>query len=140
LFRHAGPHTGRHGIPPLQAALAELTDAPPLLQSELERAFRSLVRAYELPEPQYNVYIEGELVDVVWPEHRLIVEVDGFKWHRGKRAFGNDRKRDRMLIRAGWIVVRFTDDQVDEDPAAVAAELSELLRDGPWPRPARSGP
>ncbi len=128
---------GRHGIHPLQAALAELTDAPPMLQSGLERAFRHLVRAYGLPQPQYNVYIEGELVDVVWPEHRLIVEVDGFKWHRGKRAFGNDRRRDRLLIRAGWTVVRFTDDQVDEDPAGVAAELSELLRDGPWLPPAR---
>ena len=37
-------------------------------------------------------------------------------------------------------VVRFTDDQVRRDPAGVAAELSELLRDGPWPPPARSGP
>jgi very-short-patch-repair endonuclease len=131
---------GRHGIQALHAALAELTDAPPMLQSGLERAFRHLVRAYELPQPQYNVYIEGELVDVVWPEHRLIVEVDGFKWHRGKRAFGNDRRRDRLLIRAGWTVVRFTDDQVAEDPAGVAAELSELLSDGPWPPRVRSGP
>lgn len=135
-----GRNPGRHGIPPLQAALAELTDAPPLLQSELERAFRHLVRTYHLPQPQFNVYIEGELVDVVWPEHRLVVQVDGFKWHRGKRAFGTDRKLDRKLVRAHWRVVRFTDDQVAEDPAAVGAELSELLRDGPWPPPARSGP
>lgn len=128
---------GRRGIKPLQAAIAELADDPPLLLSDLERAFRHLVRAYDLPIPQFNVYVEGELCDVVWPEHRLIVEVDGWRWHRGKRAFGNDRARDRKLIRAGWIVLRFTDDQVNEDPAGVAAEVSELLRDGPWPPPAR---
>jgi very-short-patch-repair endonuclease len=128
---------GRHGIQPLREAVAELADDPPLLQSGLERAFRHLVRTYYLPMPQFNVYVEGELCDVVWPEHRLIVEVDGWNWHRSKRAFGNDRARDRKLIRAHWAVVRFTDDQVAENAAGVAAELSDLLRDGPWRPPAR---
>jgi very-short-patch-repair endonuclease len=129
--------TGRHGTEPLQAAMAELTDAPPLLQSGLERAFRHIARTHHLPMPQFNGYVEGELVDVVWREHRLVVEVDGRKWHIGKRAFSEDRRRDRKLVRAGWRVVRFTEDQVEQDPAGVAAELSELLRDGPWPPPAR---
>ena len=128
---------GRHGIRALQDAVSELTDEAPVLQSGLERAFRALVRDHHLPMPQFNVYVEGELVDVVWPEHRLIVEVDGYKYHQGKRAFGNDRPRDRALVRAHWTVVRFTDDQVDQDPEGVAAELSELLFDGPWPPPAR---
>jgi very-short-patch-repair endonuclease len=128
---------GRHGIRPLQQAISELTDAPPLLQSGLERAFRHIARTHHLPMPQFNVYVEGELVDVVWREHRLVVEVDGRKWHIGKRAFSEDRRRDRKLVRAGWRVVRFTEDQVEQDPAAVAAELSELLRDGPWPLPGR---
>jgi very-short-patch-repair endonuclease len=128
---------GRHGIEPLQAAMAELTDAPPMLQSRLERAFRHIARAHDLPMPQFNGYAEGLLVDMVWREHRLVVEVDGRKWHIGKRAFAEDRRRDRTLVRAGWRVVRFTEDQVEQDPAGVAAELSELLRDGPWPPPAR---
>jgi very-short-patch-repair endonuclease len=101
------------------------------------KAFRHIIRTYGLPEPQFNVYVEGELVDVVWPEHRLIVEVDGRKWHIGKRAFGEDRRRDRKLVRAHWRVVCFTEDQVAADPAGVAAELSALLSDGPWPPPAR---
>jgi very-short-patch-repair endonuclease len=123
---------GRQGIKPLQAAIAELADDPPLLQSDLERAFRALIRDYRLPEPQYNVYVEGELVDTVWPEHRLIVEVDGWSFHRSKRSFTDDRRRDRELVRAGWRVVRFTAEDVTDRPGAVAAELSEMLRDGPW--------
>ncbi len=128
---------GRHAIPALRAAIAELTDTPPLLQSDLERAFRALVRAHRLPVPQFNVYVEGELADVVFPEHRLVVEVDGWRYHRGKRAFNDDRRRDRKLVRAGWRVIRFTDDQVQYEPDLVGAELSELLRDGPWLPPAR---
>jgi len=128
---------GRHGIEPLTAALTELGDEPPLLQSPLEQAFRRLISAHHLPRPQFNVYVEGELADVVWPDHRLVVEVDGWEFHRAKRAFGNDRKRDRRLIRVGWRVARFTYDEVTYEPEGVAAELSELLLDGPWPPPAR---
>jgi very-short-patch-repair endonuclease len=128
---------GRHGIRPLQDAIGELTDTPPLLQSDLERAFRHIARTHHLPMPQFNGYVEGELVDVVWRDQRLVVEVDGRKWHIGKRAFAEDRRRDRKLVRAGWRVVRFTEDQLEQDPAGVGAELSELLRDGPWPPPGR---
>ncbi len=131
---------GRHGIKPLQVALAQLADDPPLLQSHLERAFRALIRDHGLPEPHYNAYVEDELVDAVWPHHRLVVEVDGWNYHRTKRSFTNDRRRDRKLLRAHWRAARFTGGEVAYETAAVAAELSELLRDGPWPPPARSGP
>jgi very-short-patch-repair endonuclease len=131
---------GRHGIKPLQVALAQLADDPPLLQSHLERAFRALIRDHGLPEPHYNAYVEDELVDAVWPHHRLVVEVDGWNYHRTKRSFKNDRRRDRKLLRAHWRAARFTGGEVAYETAAVAAELSELLRDGPWPPPARSGP
>ncbi len=129
---------GRHGIEPLTAAIAELGDEPPLLQSPAEQAFRRLIRAHHLPQPQFNVYVEWDLVDVVWRGQRLAVEVDGWEFHRAKRAFGNDRRRDRRLIRAGWRVARFTSDEVTYEPEAVAAELSELLSDGPWLPPASS--
>lgn len=128
---------GRHGSKPLQAAIAELADDPPLLQSHLERAFRALIRDHGLPQPQYNVYVEGELVDAVWPDHRLVVEVDGWNYHRTKRSFTNDRRRDRTLLRAHWRAARFTGDEVRYEGDGVAAELSELLSDGPWPPPAR---
>ena len=131
---------GRHGIEPLRSAIAELTDEAPLLQSERERALRALIRDHDLPEPQFNVYVEGELVDAVWPEHRLVVEVDGFGFHRSKRSFAADRERDRKLVRAGWRIVRFTGDDVALRAGQVAAELSELLRGGPWPPLGRSGP
>jgi very-short-patch-repair endonuclease len=131
---------GRHGTRPLQATVAELADDPPLIQSRLEQAFREIIRDHHLPEPQFNVYVEGELVDVVWREHRLVVEVDSWGYHRGKRSFEDDRRRGNKLLRARWRLARFTDAQVNSRLDAVGTELSELLRDGPWPPPARSGP
>jgi very-short-patch-repair endonuclease len=131
---------GRLGRRPLTNALDQLGDDPAWLQSGAETAFRDLVRAHGLPEPEYNVSVEGEVVDAVWRAHRLVVEVDGWNYHRGKRSFADDRRRDRALVRAGWRVVRFTAADVFFAPDAVAAELSELLwPGGPWPRPATPG-
>jgi very-short-patch-repair endonuclease len=132
---------GRRGIQRLTEGLAQVSDDAPLLQSPAEHAFRNLVRAHGLPEPQYNVYVEDELVDAVWPAHRLVVEIDGWFFHRGKRSFAEDRRRDRKLVKAGWRVVRFTAQDVIERPAAVAQELSELLWPAaPWPPPATPDP
>ena len=132
---------GRRGIPPLTDALDQVADDAPWLQSEVERAFRELIRSHSLPEPQYNVYAEGELADAVWADDRLVAEVDGWAFHRGKRSFADDRRRDRKLVKAGWRVVRFTADEVSYGPDAVAAELSGLLWPGaPWPPPATPGP
>jgi very-short-patch-repair endonuclease len=131
---------GRHATHPLREAIAELDDQPPLIQSPAEQAFRELVRNYGLPQPQFNVYVEGELVDAVWWEQRLVAEVDGWNFHRSKRSFANDRRRDRKLVKAKFRAVRYTGDEVLGEPEAVAGELSELLRDGPWLPPARSGP
>ena len=131
---------GRHGIIALRAAMAELTDEPPLIQSPLEQAFREIIRSQDLPQPQFNVYVEGELVDVVWRERRLVVEIDSWGFHRGKRPFEDDRRRGNKLLRAHWRLARFTDAQVMFGPDDVGAELSDLLSDEPWPPPARSGP
>jgi very-short-patch-repair endonuclease len=128
---------GRHGIKPLTQAMRELTDEPPWTQSDLENAFRDLARAAGLPPPQMNVYVEGELVDAVWREHRLVVEIDGWQFHQSRRSFEDDRRRDAKLVVGGWRVVRFTYKRLRHEPAAVAAELRTLLRAGPSPRPAR---
>jgi hypothetical protein len=131
---------GRRGRVALRQALADLDDAPPLLLSPVEGAFRELVRGHGFPTPQYNAYVEAELVDVVWRDHRLIVEIDGWSFHRSKRSFADDRRRDRKLVKAGWRVVRFPADDVLYRPGAVAAEISELLWPGvPWPPPATPG-
>lgn len=66
-------------------------------------------------------------VDCVWPERRLIVELDGHATHATRASFECDRIRDRMLQAAGWRVVRVTWRQLREDPGAIAADLSALL-------------
>jgi very-short-patch-repair endonuclease len=60
----------------------------------------------------------------VWPEQRLIVELDGYAAHRTRRAFEADRAKARALTVAGWRVVRMTPRQLTDE---LAADLSALL-------------
>jgi hypothetical protein len=70
-----------------------------------------------------NGEVEGLMVDFHWPQHRLIVETDGHETHGTRTAFERDRARDQRLIAAGWTVLRFTHQQVSEDPRRVREVL-----------------
>jgi very-short-patch-repair endonuclease len=63
----------------------------------------------------------------VWRDARLIVEVDGYRYHRSPSAFEDDRERDVLLTVAGWQVLRFTWAQLTRRPAWVARAVSERL-------------
>jgi very-short-patch-repair endonuclease len=132
---------GRRGVPKLAAALKAITDEPPWTQSALERAFLELIRAHGLPEPRCNVFVDGDLVDAHWPRHNLIVEVDGWKYHRTHRAFEDDHAKTLRLQLAGWTVARFTARQVFDQPEYVARTVEALLsgRRVPGPLPAPEG-
>ena len=85
----------------LEQALAQVHDEAPWTQSELERAFLELIRAAGLPEPQCNVYVAGMLVDFYWPQQGVVVEIDGYAYHRGRRSFEDDRRKSTRLQVAG---------------------------------------
>ena len=96
-------------------------------RSELERRFLCLCRSERLPLPKVNEVIEGRRRDFVWPDQRLIVETDGYRWHSSRKAMRRDRSRDRELMIAGWRPARFTYEDVVFEPAEVAVELRALL-------------
>ncbi len=111
----------------IAAGLAE----PDRSKSALERRFRALCRRAGLPAPAVNEWmaIEGEEMqcDFVWHAPRVVVEVDGWRTHRSKQAFVNDRRRDQLLRLHGWQVVRFTWDDVTKRPSHVVAVVTVML-------------
>jgi very-short-patch-repair endonuclease len=71
----------------------------------------------------------GEMtVDFCWTEQKLVVETDGYRYHRGREAFEDDRARDLRLRAYGYEVVRLSHRQVLEESAQVAAVLRAALR------------
>jgi very-short-patch-repair endonuclease len=113
-------------IPPsLQAVLSLYTAGTTPTRSEMEERFLALCDAHDLARPNVNTRIEGEEVDFAWRDRRLIVEVDGYAYHRSPSAFETDRERDITLVLAGWRVMRFTWTQLTTRPAWVAGALTE---------------
>lgn len=96
-------------------------------RSDLERDFLRLCRRHGLPEPEVNVRVSRHLVDFLWRDRRLVVETDGYRYHRGKTTFDDDRGRDLELRGLGYEVIRLSERQVDEQPRQVAEVLVARL-------------
>lgn len=113
---------GRHGVPALREALG-LT----LTRSELERLFLGHVRGWDLPAPETNIALGGWEVDCWWPQQRLAVELDGWRFHRTRRSFEADHDRDLELRAHGIHVLRLTYRQLTRRGDRVAAALRAEL-------------
>jgi len=80
-----------------------------------------------LPRSSLNTLVAGYEVDMLWSEQRLIVELDGYEYHRSRKAFERDRKRDAALLAAGLHTLRVTARRLDDEPTAILAEVGALL-------------
>ena len=121
----------RRGVVNLRALLAAKA-LPEVTQNEIEELFVEFLDEHRLPRPRLNATlpIRARLLkpDCMWATERLIVELDGRAVHRTDRAFEGDRQRDRILLAEGWRSMRVTWRQLHDEPAAIAADLRELLR------------
>jgi very-short-patch-repair endonuclease len=102
-------------------------DEPPLARSQAEERLLQLVRAAGLPGPRTNVRVSGYEVDLFWRTERLIVEVDGHRWHSSRNRFERDRARDADLIAAGFTVLRVTWRQINQEPDRVVGRIGYML-------------
>ena len=100
---------------------------PEFTRSENERRLKALCKAAGLPLPLMNARVEGWEVDAYWPAHKLVVEVDGWRYHRTRRRFESDRRKDAALTTAGYRVVRITARRLRHEPLAVSAQFGALL-------------
>jgi very-short-patch-repair endonuclease len=69
-------------------------------------------------------------VDAAWPAARLVVELDGWAYHRTRQAFQRDRTRSNDLQAGGWTVLRFTHDDVVNRPAETAERIQAATATG----------
>jgi hypothetical protein len=96
--------------------------------SHLEVGFLLKVcERHGVPLPEVNVRIHGYKVDALWRRQRVVVELDGGDGHTTRAQMDRDRRRDLALRMHGFIVVRYTWNQVHFDTAAVAGDLSRTL-------------
>ena len=107
----------------LRMLLDEHEAGTTLTRSELVEAFLRLCDRAGVPRPVVNGRALGFESDFAWGDHGLVVEVDGFAFHRTRGAFERDRARDAVLAAAGVRTLRFTARQVERRPVEVVAAL-----------------
>lgn len=96
--------------------------------SELERRFQARLREAGLPLPKTNKRAHGRRVDCRWPDRRLTVELDSYRYHSSRHAWEQDRRREREARARGDEFRRYTYGDVLESPRLMLAELRTLLR------------
>lgn len=119
---------GKPGVRLLTALLDERGPGAVPPGSVLERDFFRLIDRSSLPRPvrQHPLpRLDGALglVDAAWPAVRLIVEVDGRRWHQRIADMKRDRDRDLHAAAAGWQVLRLLHEHVVDAPAQTVAHL-----------------
>ena len=82
---------------------------------------------------QFNIRVATQngnqyLVDLVWTEGKIIVEVDGYEFHSDRVAFSCDRRRDYELMISGHLVLRLPQDEVVEDVGLAVEKIRDVVR------------
>ena len=119
----ANGHRGRKRLQSVVDTHAETT----LTRSEAEERMLMLIRDSGLPQPAVNHRVHGFEVDFYWPRERLVLEVDGFRYHSTPKAFDRDRERDAILRMHAISSMRVTWHQLDGRPLEVIARLAWTL-------------
>jgi very-short-patch-repair endonuclease len=124
---HAVLGQGRNGTATLRAALGRHEPTLARARSWLEVAFVPLCESAGIPLPEINVRVADWTVDALWREERVVVELDGYDNHSTRAQMERDRRKELDLRAAGFLVVRYTRDQVVFRPELVAADLLARL-------------
>jgi uncharacterized protein DUF559 len=118
---------GRKGRHRIKRVLAAYTEPLGYSTTEAERLFLGLCKRYGLPQPS-RIHLAGYELDFYWADSRVAIEVDGARYHRTRRAFHEDRRRDRRLAAVGIQVARIPWLDLTERAADLAAELEAMRR------------
>jgi hypothetical protein len=130
-------HPGQPGIRLLRHVLDKHTFR--LSDDELERLFRPLAAAAGLPVPLTKHVVNKFEVDFYWPDLGLVVETDGWRYHRTPSAQSRDALRFQTHVANGLTPLRFSHYQVKYEAAHVKDVLTRTaanLRARPAPLPA----
>jgi len=116
-------YAGEPGVRPLRTLLDR--DTFVLSDTELEVHFRPLSLSAGLPLPLTKQMVNGFEVDFFWPGIGLVVETDGWRYHRTPSAQSRDALRDQTHTASGFTALRFSHRQVKYDPAHVRRVLAD---------------
>jgi hypothetical protein len=92
----------------------------PKMFTNLEKKLYGLTMSLNMPYPLYAQYSAGPnmdyQLDAAIPNLKIGIEADGEIWHNNPDKIAKDKRRDSELAANGWIIVRFTDKEINDHP------------------------
>jgi hypothetical protein len=120
-------------VPGSRRARARFGLAEPASESPLETGARLVLVAGGLPVPRVQFPVTAEdgtvlyRIDLAYEERRVAVETDGQAAHDEPAALYRDRWRQNELVRRGWLLLRFTWQDVFDRPAYLVRSVRRAL-------------
>ena len=123
---------GRPGCATLRRLLEQREPMPPT-ESALETKLARVIRKSDLPTPvrQFDIRNGGRFVarpDFAYPNAKVAVEADSFRWHSSRAAWERELQRRNDLQRLGWQIVHVTKKDIDERADEVVEDIRAALR------------
>ena len=118
---------GRPGSRALRDAIAIHQPELANTNGDLEEALLQLCERFNVPVPRFNAWLHGVQPDAYWPDHNLVVEVDGLKNHSKPAQIRADRRKELTLRAHGVPVIRYDWPLVTGAPQEVARDLLREL-------------
>jgi very-short-patch-repair endonuclease len=120
-----GDFAGVAGAAALRATLDVRTFV--LTEAGVERHFLPIAYRAGLSRPLTQQWVNGFLVDFLWPALGLVVETDGLRFHRTAAKQAADLRRQQTHLAAGLWPLRFSHGQVRFEKGYVEATLADML-------------
>jgi predicted transcriptional regulator of viral defense system len=118
---------GVRGAKTLRAALRTHLPSLARTKSRLERLLLRICEEEQIELPEINVYVgDGWKVDALWRKARLAVELDGHGNHHTPAQLRRDRRKEMALRKRELIPIRYSEEQLKNERAAVVTELRTL--------------
>jgi len=122
---------------PLKLLIERALDTPDT-REELEARFADLLEENpDIPNPLFNAAVGEYIVDALWVDQKVVVELDSRKFHDSDdESFEYERLRRADLLEMGYQVYPVTWRELTKNPQRVLERLRRLLRTAPSPTPA----
>jgi hypothetical protein len=114
-----------YALCPRAADVFDSAEAPS--RSIFQHVFKAFLTAWDLPMPEFEARWEGFEVDAFYKDHKLIIELDGYRDHAEPDRFEADRERDARAIELKFDTLRITWKRLTRKPAALARQLRAIL-------------
>ena len=114
------------------AAKKKMNSPVPQMYTSLEKKLYDLLKSLNFPYPLYAQYSAGQTMDyqldAAIPSLRIGIEADGEIWHNNPDKISKDKRRDSDLATHGWIIVRFTDKELNDYPQDCMNVLINVIK------------